>query len=313
MNRARRQLGVALVVALLVVALAALLIAGLLDRGELGAARTRNQLRESQAGAYAQGLEAYAALVLRKDEDDSGGSSDSADDVWAIPLPPTPVPGGEITATMQDLNGRFNLNNLSPDAPNSSSWLGKFQLLLQALKLDPALAQAVHDWMDSGAAAEAGDNWYLGQAIPYRPAHRMFAHVSELRMVRGVSGDVYVQLAPHVVALPPGTLINVNTATVPVLRTLDANVTQQMAQALWQQGHAHYSDVSALLKDPAIANLGPSVMNPGAYYSVQSHYFVARGDITLDGLPFTFFSLIERRAGGADGGIHVLQRSRGGD
>jgi general secretion pathway protein K len=314
LNSAVRQRGVALVVALLVVALATLLIAGLLDRGELGAARTRNQLRETQALAYAQGLEAYAARILRKDSD-SGGTSDSADDIWAIPLPPTPVPGGEITATMQDLNGHFNLNNLYPDAtanPGYATWEIKFGLLLQALKLDPTLAQAVTAWMDSGPAADAGDNWYLGQPVPYRAARRMFAHVSELRLVRGVTGDVYAQLAPHVIALPPRTLINVNTATVPVLMTMDAAITQQTAQALWQQGHAHYADVDTLEKDPAVASMRLS-QDIKTYYGVQSSYFLARGEITLDGLTFTFFSLIERRAGGVDGGYHVLQRSRGGE
>ena len=314
MNPSLRQRGVALVVALLVVALATLLIAGLLDRGELGAARTRNQLRESQALAYAQGLEAYAARVLQQDLQQAGaGNVDSADDIWAIPLPPTPVPGGEITATMQDLNGRFNLNNLSAGVANSPAWQTKFVQLLQALKLDPSLAQAVAGWMDSGAAAEARDGWYLGQPVPYRAAHRMFAHVSELRLVEGVTGEVYAQLAPHVVALPPGTRINVNTASVPVLMTLDASITQQTAQALWQQGHAHYGDLSALTKDPAVANLRLSATALATCYAVESHYFLARGDITLDGLPFTFFSLIDRRVGGADGGIHVLQRGRGGD
>src|SRR5579871_5626878 len=45
----RRQSGVALIVALLVVALATVLIAALLYRGELTAARTRNDIRAAQA------------------------------------------------------------------------------------------------------------------------------------------------------------------------------------------------------------------------------------------------------------------------
>jgi hypothetical protein len=46
---------------------------------------------------------------------------------------------------------------------------------------------------------------------------------------------------------------------------------------------------------------------------VQSSYFRARGLITLDGLPFELDSLIEWRRNEANGGIRVLQRSRGGD
>jgi general secretion pathway protein K len=291
-----------------VVALAAILIAGLLDRGELVAARTRNQLRTAQAEAYAQGLEDYAARVLQQDQLD-GSTSDTSSDIWAIPLPPTPVPGGEITATMSDLNGRFNLNNLSPGFAQHAIWEGKFRLLLGALKLDPALTDVVVDWMSADAAGGTGDNFYLAQPVPYRSAKNIFFHISELRLLKGVNGDVYAQLAPYVSALPPGTLINVNTAKVPVLMTLGASVTQQMAQALWQQGNANYrqlpTDLTAIQPGLAVDSATFSQC-----YGVQSMYFLARGQITLDGLPFVFYSTIERRQGS---GIHVIQRSRGAD
>lgn len=303
----RRQRGVALLVALLVVALATVLIAGLIDRGELGFVRTRNQLLEAQAQAYAQGLEAYAARVLQQDWAANGGSSDSNSSVWAVPLPPTPVPNGLISATMRDRNGCFNLNNLvdangQPNAP----WPDKFRILLNALRLDPNLADAVVAWMNTQPGIE--DPYYLAQPVAYREAKQGFVHVSELRLVKGVSGNAFAALAPHVCALPPGTRININTATPPVLMTLNGVGTLQVAQRIWQEGHANYTSLSDL------ASIVPGVQSESRYYGVLSTYFLARGDITLDGLPFTFYSLIERRLGsGADGGIRVLARSRGGD
>ena len=306
---AKRQRGVALLVALLVVALAAVLIAGLLDRGELTAARTRNELRSAQAQAYAQGLEAYAARVLQQDSDN--GNTDTADDIWSVPMPPTPVPGGEITATMTDLDGRFNLNNLSPNFTQHLDWQNKFVLLLHALKLDPNLAGVVADWMSQTPGSGTGDSFYAGQPVPYRAAKNTFFHVSELRLLKGVSGDVYAQLAPHVCALPPGTKINVNTATVPVLMTLDANVTQQMAQALWQDGHARYASIIDVIS--AVPELQHLAQDPSNFYGVTSSYFLARGQITLDGLPLIFLSVLDRVSTGPDAGIHVIQRSRGAD
>ncbi|MDE1960112.1 MAG: type II secretion system minor pseudopilin GspK [Xanthomonadaceae bacterium] len=304
----KRQRGVALLVALLVVALATILIAGLLDRGELAAARTRNALREEQAQAYARGLENYAAEVLTRAQAQSLGY-DAADSIWAIPLPPTPVPGGTIAAQMSDLNGRFNLNNLDPAYDTQGVWLGKFVLLLNALKLDPAIANHIVTWMDTTTPASADDQFYLAQSVPYRRALRPFAHVSELRLVAVVDGETYAALAPYVTALPKGTPINVNTASVPVLMTLSSNMTREMAQAIWQQGGAHYSDPNQVLKaQPALV----AIDHPECY-GVQSSYFMARGLITLDGLPFEFDSLIENRVSGANGGIRVLQRSRGGD
>ncbi|MEO7014110.1 MAG: hypothetical protein ABI127_07335, partial [Dokdonella sp.] len=114
MNGPQRQRGVALLIALLAVALAVILIASLLDRGELAYARTRNALRGEQAIAYSEGLEAYAAQVLMRDRAENS-NLDTLSDVWAMPLPPQEVPGGRISARMSDLNGCFNLNNLSPD------------------------------------------------------------------------------------------------------------------------------------------------------------------------------------------------------
>jgi general secretion pathway protein K len=308
---ARTQRGVALIIALLVVALATVLIAGLLDRGELNGARVRNQLREAQAQAYAQGLEAYAARVLVQAQvSDPGYDTNSSP--WALPLPPTPVPGGEIVATMRDRNGCFNLNNLLDDGNQVSAvWQRKFVRLLQVLKLDVGLADAVTRWMRSAPMPD--DGFYLQQDVPYRPAKQGFVHVSELRLIKGVTAAVYSQLAPEVCALPRGTPININTASVAVLMTLSDAVDEQMAKAIRQDGHAMYTslDTVAQLLPGKIIDCPSLPAQP--CYDVRSSYFLARGDITLDGLPFTFYSLIERRTGGAVGGIRVIERSRGAD
>jgi general secretion pathway protein K len=304
-----RQRGVALIVALLVVALATVLIAALLNRGELANARTRNAIREMQAESYARGLEDYAAHVLMQDFQQNGSSSDSSSDIWAIPLPPTPVPGGQIQATMTDLDGRFNLNNLSNDAavnPSQGSWATVFDRLLVALKLDPSLKQNVLDWMSNDSSQT--DAFYASQAVPYRRGQRIFSHVSELRLVKGFDGDTYAKISPYVSALPVNTTINVNTATVPVIMTMIDGMTEQTAASIWQQGHAHFDHITDVQPQPPAPFLN--------LYSTQSKYFLARCDVTLDGLPFTFYSLIERAPSGSpssNGPIHVLLRNRGGD
>jgi general secretion pathway protein K len=307
----RRQRGIALLVALLTVALATILIAGLLDRGELALARTRNALRGEQAQAYAQGLEAYAAQVLLKDLSDDGGSTDTSTDIWALPLPPQEVPGGIISATVRDMNGCFNLNNLSSENTASSVWRDVFRRLLAARGLSADLEEAVSAWLDKQGSSDSDDTYYLSLPVPYRRGRHAFAHVSELRLVRGISSEGYAQLAPFVCALPTGTKLNVNTASVPVLQALGDGITQAVAESLWQGGQAHWPSAEFLTqwKDQGVkvdARLSRETL------STASSYFLARGDMTLDSVPFTFYSLIERRIG-ADGGIRVLERSRGSD
>ena len=316
MNGPHRQRGVALLIALLAVALALVLIGSLLDRGELALARTRNVLRGEQAIAYSEGLEAFAAQVLMRDLDESPGL-DTFSDSWAIPLPPQEVPGGTLSARMSDLNGCFNLNNLvSPSTAEATLWRKRLDNLLVALELDPSLAGAIVDWLDADGNIDseggAEDSAYLAQAVPYRTANRVFAHVSELRLVRGVSGEVYARLAPEVCALPPGTALNLNTASTAVLMSLDSRMTAG-------PGPAHPPERTGALD---LGRRCPQRSRPAgrrdpeadrAGLGVTSSYFLARGEITLDGIPFSFSSLLERVTGTARGGVHVLERSRGAE
>ena len=295
MRMPKHERGIALLIALLTVALAAVLIAGLLDRGELALARTRNALRGEQAEAYAQALEAYAARILIKDLDD--GEQDDHSDLWASPLPPQQVPGGVMLASLTDLNGCFNLNNLG--AGDDGTWLTMFGRLLAAVGVDAEIATAVKDWI---GPTDSADGFYLAQPLPYRSAQRAFAHVSELRLVRGVTGEVYARLAPYVCALPPGTRINANTASVPVLQTL--GISKAQAESVWQGGQAHLTAQS--LHD--LQGIDVRVVSSNRV-GVASSYFLARGDIRLDDVPFTFYSLIER----SQGAIRVVERSRGSD
>jgi general secretion pathway protein K len=304
MNAARQQRGIALLIALLTVVLAAVLIAGLLDRGELAFARTRNTLRSEQAEAYADGLEAYAARVLIKDAEDTG---DTNADIWAMPLPPQTVPGGAIRASMRDLNGCFNLNNLLLQARGGTTWAKMFTRLLDVLGLDRSVLGSVQDWLGAPGAPDdvnTTDAFYLAQPVPYRSAQRAFAHVSELRLVRGVTSEVYARLAPYVCALPPGTPINVNTASVPVLRTLGPGISEAVAESLWQNGKARWT--GNFRQEWSNVAVDATEDKAGAV----SSYFLARSEIDLDGVLLTFFSVIQR---GGRCGLCVIERSRGGD
>lgn len=306
MNAPGRQRGVALLVALLIVALAVILIAALLDRGELMLARTRNALRSEQAEAYALGLEAYAAQVLLASHA-SGPGADTHTSPWALPLPARPVPGGSIGARMVDLNGCLNLNNLASASPASTQWMQVFRALLDHNGVDEAVATSVRTWLD-GTDVNADANYYLAQPVPYRARGDLFVHVSELRLVRGVNGAVYARLAPDLCALPPGSKLNVNTASVAVLWSLSAlapAITQPVAQKVWRDGQANYPDLAASAQE---AGIQASAL-PADMFAVTSSYFRVRGDVLLDDVPFTFYSVIQF----LPGDIRVIARSRGSD
>ena len=306
-----RSRGVALLGALLVVALATLMLAMLLDRAEGELARTRNLMRAAQGDQYARGLEAWAIDTLRRDAAEGAGGigSDSRDEPWAQPLPPTPVPGGSVRGAMHDLNGCLDLNALVRNGAEVPQQVERLRRLLQALKRNPELADAIVDWIDpdiSPLTRGAEDQIYLLATPSYRAANRAFAHVSELRRVRGVDRDTYAALAPHVCALPGPSVLNVNTATVPVLMSLSPAITQSVAERLSRDGHAHYKNVGEFKEELTRQNV---LFKPDELFGldVYSEYFVTEAELQLDGIPFAYSSLIQR----SRGEYAVLARLRG--
>lgn len=308
MMPAGKQRGVALFTALLVVALATVLLAMLFDTGEAAYARTRNTARGEQADLYALGLEAWSKDLLVRDYADNA-TLDTREDIWAAPLLSTEVPGGRLFGRMRDLGGCFNLNNLAEHGGPDGLWGKRLRRLLRALKLDPELAAAIADWVDTDFEPQtrgAEDTQYLLASPPYRAGNRRFAHVSELRLVRGVSAEIYARLAPEVCALPLSTPINVNTASPAVLMSLDDNLGAIAAQRLYAEGHARYISVDAFREAALKAGVAVGDLRELA---TASEFFLAQAEIELDGISIPYTSLIQRR----QGVIAVVARMRGNE
>ncbi|MDH5472238.1 MAG: type II secretion system minor pseudopilin GspK [Gammaproteobacteria bacterium] len=232
----KTQTGVALITALMVVAIAVMLASSLLDELHLDRQRTYNIINNEQAYLYGLGAEVIARAGLRLDRQNN--KFDSLNELWAQPTPPYPLEGGHIAAVLEDLQGRFNLNNLSPGLnTNYQQDLERFRRLLTALKIDPQLADAVIDWLDDDLIttipAGAEDDYYMGLLIPYRTANGLMSSPSELRAVKGFNEeDTYATIEPYICTLPVVTSININTARTEMLQSLNADITASDAQTI---------------------------------------------------------------------------------
>lgn len=290
----KRQRGVALIVAVLLVALATVIVASLIDTTDLALARTRNTVREQQAQAYARGLEVWALDWLRRDLNEEAGV-DSNGDVWARQLPPLDVPGGRISGRLRDRNGCFNLNHLVVNGVEDPIARRRFERLLRALKLAPELADAVIDHADADSESGrrgAEDMAYLLASPPRRAANQPFAHVSELRLVRGVDDQVFRVLEPQVCANPGNSPVNVNTATPQVLMALVDLLDEGAARKLNDEGNARIPNIEAF--NAKLTALGLVLDGGNSKVGVASDQFLAEAVIELDGIPFRYYSRIER-------------------
>lgn len=307
MNRPQR--GVALITALLVVALATVAAVAMASRQQLDVRRTANLLDGDQAYLYALGVESWARVALARDARDN--QVDKLDEDWANRLSPIAVPGGQVDGYVSDLQGRFNLNNLlTAEGQPSEADVRYFQRLLRVLELNEQLTVAIIDWLDPDFDTRfpegAEDDYYLSTDTPYRAANRPFQSISELRLVKGVTAEVWNTLAPFVSALPERTPLNINTAQAPLLAALveefGARDGEQLVEA---RGEGGYEAVNDFLSQDAFAGRDTNAIQP--LLGVASKYFLVRAEVLVGTARTRLFTVAERE----NTGVRLLARTQG--
>jgi general secretion pathway protein K len=296
MTAARSQRGVALVTAIIVVAIGTMIAVNLMWQGTLDLRRADAALAADQGLLYVQGAEAWAADILRQDLVDSP-DSDHLGEQWAIELPPLPVDGGMIVGRLEDLQGRFNLNNLvGTDGRENELARRQFERLLLSVEADPSLAGAVVDWLDSDTELRfpsgGEDVSYSDVDPPYRTANSTITSTSELMAVAGFDLETYQALAPYVSVLPTGTKLNVNTASDVVLASLSDDIDIGTAGSLVEQrGDAEFLDINETFEGLVEADVLQEIDG-------VSEHFLLTATVTLGSNQLTMRSVLQRDRSG---------------
>ncbi|MCF6364222.1 MAG: type II secretion system minor pseudopilin GspK [Gammaproteobacteria bacterium] len=316
MNHRRRQSGVALITALLITALVTVAAVSMASRQQLDIRRTGNLMEADQAWQYALGVEAWARQVLAAD-DHTRDTLDYLKDPWAAAVPSLPVEGGSVQGTVEDLQGRFNLNNLvdasGKPVPAQEKILQNLLERVAAtdakLSLGPSLADVVVDWLDAEpgvyrSGAEDGD--YLNmEPVPYRAANRPMVSPSEMLALAGFSVRAVAKLTPLVATLPGPTTLNVNTAPEMVLISLDTKLTPPMAQQVVAYRKKTPFDSAADFTQYMQSEFGVTV-DP-KLVDVKSEYFLTNALATIGRTNVQLYSLLKR----SNNKVTTLQRSIG--
>ena len=235
--------GAALLAVLLLVAVMGALTASALERLRLSTSLAMNTAALDQARAFAEGVESLVALTI----DDLIARSPertTLDGGWNGRRRRLPMPGGAVAeATLRDGSNCFNINSVAEEASEGrlvarADGIAQFQALMQILGTgeSPArrIAQGAGDWVDTDATPSsegAEDEQYARAAQGYRTGNTLFADVSELRAVSGMTTEIYQQLRPWLCALPSTDLspINVNTLMVEQAPLLSMLAPQQIS------------------------------------------------------------------------------------
>jgi general secretion pathway protein K len=312
---ARRQRGVALIIALILVALATVLATKLSFDGFLELRRTTGMMAAEQALHFGMGAEALAADVLIQDAQTSAQYTTLAGP-WAqatqpLPITPDSNPEGEPIGTMQgaleDMQGRFNLNSLARVGPDGVTEdplpLQQFQRLLVSVGVEPRWAGLARDWLDQDDAVGnpdgAEDAVYTSQTPPYRTGNWPMMSPTELMNLPGFGADRYRKIAPYVTALPNANLkLNVCTAPALVLESVVEGLSGEWSNnpAILANGRKAgcFPDVQTFT-NVATTYAGPKAMaSAGTLIGTQSQYFELTTRVTLGTTEFTLYSLLFR-------------------
>jgi len=312
----RTQRGIALLVAILLVALGTIIAAAVAYENATSARRGTATYAFDQALLIAQGAEALAAYGLRQIRQNDQSHTTYPAQGWGKGIGPIEVvPGVMLEASLEDLQGRFNLNNLvKNDTTVDPVQLQAFMHLLAMAGVETKWAGYIVDWIDGDISPSvpdgAKDSVYMGQTPPYRTANRYITSTSELLALPGFGRDRYLRLAPYVAALPyggSGTPVNICTAPGAVL---DAYL-----------GHRDFSsDPDSLAKNRADApgcfptkrDYEAAFADPKLLAQVRpktalvSNYFRLTSFITIGSAEFNLYSLLFQDGSGK---VRPIQRS----
>jgi general secretion pathway protein K len=326
-----RQQGAALVLAMLVFALSTAIIVAMKGDFTRLYQRSANVFLGEQAYAYLRGAEELAGIALIADYDQDRGQEAPRDDLqelWAQPTAPYPLEeGGWLRGSLQDLQGRFNLNSLVGGNDNENSLTpaqAQFIRLLQALG-EPAVSEqearlitaAVTDWLDPDQRPVqdgAEDAYYFSRSPAHRVANRPMASVSELRAVANVTPEIYLALQPYVTVWPQSaSTLNINTAPALVLRSINSdNDLSPLSEAdgeslVSMREEAGFPDLDAFLASPVFDGRRDTIQGLRPLLGQQSSYFLLEAEVEVADRNMRLYSVLERR----DRQVTALARASG--
>ena len=264
--------GAALVVAMLLTALGAAVavqmivpLSGWMER--------EYRARDTQASyTLADAASSWAITVLAADL--RLGPIDHYGEIWATPLPPTPVEGGTIEGRITDLQSRFNLNNLAPRGVKSPANVTLAKALFTQVGVPVTLVDTLADAIDRDELTDDGqsERQRYGRVLRNAPLVRF----ADLLDIPGFT-DAYVRnLAAAMVVLPEASPINANTASraliVAAFPAASVDVIDKSLLRRAQQPFSASGDLATLLGQPTLEGV----------FSANSQYFAVEAVIRFE-------------------------------
>lgn len=284
--------GSALLSALFIMTLVAIAATAMSTRLQLDIYRTGLVVTSDKLYLASQAMTFWAMdALVTKNDDLKVSKKDGA--IADLPLQLQRLyPDTVLKGKLYDLQSQFNLNNLQ----DKKYHLMFFKLLENThIQMDASqrkqLINAIMYWISPYQPGRGHDqylDYYVKQKPPYLPGYQLMQSTSELRLLQGISADVYNTLAPYVTTLPEITPININTASKTLLKTLgnglNESQVQQIIQARGEKG----------ITAEKLAELLQKLDLPREQITIESAYFLSVASVSSQDQSLTTYDVIKR-------------------
>lgn len=335
----KKQKGVALIIALVMVAMAVTISTAIMFRLELDIKKTSNVLIADRAYSLALMGEHFAISILETDARKFGNiDARDANHPWLSQEVSFPVDEfSSVTGSMQDMNSKFNINNLVTDYGEvHEGYINALKHLFELAGVPPAdteVVDAIADWIDSddvnrpNSTGSAEDYDYANEETPYKTADQPITSLSELKLIKGMTPEILEKVAPYLTVIPkpikpvsqkpkdkngkplppgPGTLINVNLADPIVLAAFYPKLQiSAIESAVSNRDKKPFTGADGFTGQSSIKNEKPLVENA---FDVKSSYFIVNIVGTFDTRAAKLNSMIHRDKNNK---MKIIGRSRG--
>lgn len=297
-NMASRQRGVAILTVLVIAALVMTLATVIMVRQARAIRQTENYESLERAWQYALALEQFVGVNLKREALSHPGYDAIPDNMQIPPLPIQEGQGvvvGNFTGKVEDLQARFNINNVLDEngKARNDGGIETLKSLVILNQLPESYADALIDWIDPDTVIRSGDSaesdYYLSGSIPYRAANQPFTDISELRLVRLEIPDPkkkerYLQrFLSTVTVLPTFTKININTANPSVLEALGLTPEQIKTITEAHKSNKPFKTMAEFWTAMAFsAEQTKDQQRLANLLDIHSNYYRIQGEIRLD-------------------------------
>ncbi len=294
----KHQQGVAIITALLIVTLAATISITISTQLQLDIRRTGNLVATDQAHIYSLLSEKLLQLILQDEKKQEVFVEMLINQ--GVVKQPFAIDNASIEAEVTDLSACININSLV-DASGAINAITQTRLaqLFSNNGISNNITQAIADWIDPDLNVTipngAEDGYYMNLEKPYRTAQSPLYSISELLLIRGMENHEDNEDYKRVTELITGatdqdsglfsgpalcafntdnnTPININTASVEVLKSLQPGITETQIEDILQQ-----RTTDALTSVPSVFTTPDNLATVSSYYLLKTRVLIGNAN-----------------------------------